>query len=284
MRRSGDGTRRSAHRAWCRVCNGIFINSTIYKNRTLRPAEQAEMLKKQLDVSKRLGFNLVRLVSNSRADVAQAVLPYAESIGVKMALEIHAAMSFSNRLTSDWIAMMKRAQSEFLGLLIDFGIFCDRHPRVDTNYFRTIGLNPALAEKIDELYQERGDTYRLFTTDGSGDRVYPEGVSSLIRNDADAEYAFFSTTYENTSLNVLDEHIDYIRHCHAKFYEMLPDGTEYSIDYPKILTRLNQLGYDGYVASEYEGNRFTPLDESADDQGQVRAHQAMLAAHINDGR
>lgn len=65
---------------------------------------------------------------------------------------------------------------------------------------------------------------------------------------------------------------------------MLPDGSEYSIDYPKILSRLNRLGYDGYVSSEYEGNRFVPVDRPVDDQGQVRAHQAMLAAHLNDGK
>ncbi|GAA0903434.1 sugar phosphate isomerase/epimerase family protein [Virgisporangium aurantiacum] len=266
------------------VCNDVFVNATIYRNRTLRPAEQAVLLRRELDVSKKLGFNLVRLVSNTRADVTLEVLSYAESIGMHMALEIHAAMSFSNRLTREWIEMMHKTQSERLGLVIDFGIFCDRRPRVDTNYFRTIGLNPALADKLDELYAQHGDTYRIFTTDGSGERVYPDEVSSLIRNDVDAEYAFFSTTYESTPLNVLDEHFDYIRHCHAKCYEVLPDGAEYSIDYPAILTRLNHLGYDGYLATEYEGNRFTPLDERVDDQGQVAAHQAMLAAHIDDGK
>jgi len=51
-----------------------------------------------------------------------------------------------------------------------------------------------------------------------------------------------------------------------------------------VITRLNQLGYDGYIASEYEGNRFTPIDAPVDDQGQVHAHQAMLAAHLNDGK
>jgi sugar phosphate isomerase/epimerase len=100
----------------------------------------------------------------------------------------------------------------------------------------------------------------------------------------DGEYSFFSTGYENTPLDVLDEYLPYIRHFHGKFYEMLEDGTEYSIDYPRIITRLNQLGYDGYISSEYEGNRFVPVDSPVDDQGQVRAHQAMLAAHLNDGK
>ena len=47
------------------VCNDIFINSTLYRNRTLRVPEQVELLKRDLDVSKRLGFDLVRLVSDT---------------------------------------------------------------------------------------------------------------------------------------------------------------------------------------------------------------------------
>ncbi|QGF23424.1 sugar phosphate isomerase/epimerase family protein [Raineyella fluvialis] len=266
------------------VCNDIFINSTIYRNRTLRVPEQVELLKRDLDVSKRLGFDLVRLVSDTSAEVTEAALPYAEQIGVTMALEIHAGMSFQGSLTREWIEMMKRVQSERLGLVIDFGIFCDRHPRISTDYFRSIGLTPAVADKVNDLYEANGDTRRIFGTSFGHGMNFPEELTSLFRSPIDGEYAFFSTGYENTPLDVLDEYLPYTRHFHGKFYEMLPDGTEYSIDYPTILTRLNRLGYDGYIASEYEGNRFTPIDQPVDDQGQVRAHQAMLAAHLNDGK
>lgn len=266
------------------VCNDIFINSTIYKNRTLRASEQIDLLKKELDVSKRLGFDLVRLVSDTHPDVTLGALPHAEKIGVTMALEVHAGMSFTQKLTSDWIAMMKKAQSERLGLVIDFGIFCERHPRVSTEYFKSIGVTPAVADSIEAMYLEHGDTLRVVSKDGSHGGEFPEAITSLYRSPLDPEFAFFSTGYENTPLDVLDEHIDSIKHFHGKFYEMLPDGSEYSIDYPKILSRLNRLGYDGYVSSEYEGNRFVPVDRPVDDQGQVRAHQAMLAAHLNDGK
>ena len=264
------------------VCNDIFINSTIYRNRTLRVAEQVELLKRDLDVSKKLGFSLVRLVSNTAAEVTEAALPYAESIGVTMALEIHAGMSFGATFTAPWLDMMKRLQSEYLGIVIDFGIFSQRHPRVATNYFTTLGLNDAVADKVNEFFDRYGDTARIFGFDDNID--YPEEIASLFTSPIDREYTMFSTGYENTPLDVLDEYFPYIKHFHGKFYEMLPDGTEYSIDYPKVLRRLNQLGYDGYIASEYEGNRFVPIDEPVHDQEQVRLHQAMLAAHINDGK
>jgi hypothetical protein len=193
-------------------------------------------------------------------------------------------MSFQGSFTKEWIDMMKKAQSERLGLVVDFGIFCDRHPRVSTDYFTSIGLTPAVAAKIDELYAAHGDTARLFGDMFGGGGGFPADLTELFQSPLDAEYSMFSTGYENTPLESLDEHIDYIRHFHGKFYEMLPNGTEYSIDYPKVITRLDKLGYDGYIASEYEGNRFAPVDAPVYDQNQVRAHQAMLAAHINDGK
>lgn len=261
------------------VCNDVFVNSTLFGNRTLRVREQAELLRHELDVSRRLGFDLVRLVSDTSAEVTEAVLPYAERIGVTMALEIHAGMSFQGTLTRQWIEMMRRAQSERLGLVIDLGIFCDRHPRVSTAYFAGLGLSPAVADKIDELYARHGDTLRVFSDGSDHGMAFPEELTALFRGPVDAEYAFFSTGYERTPLEVLDEHAPYLRHVHGKFFEMLPDGTEYSIDYPAVLDRLHRVGYDGYVASEYEGNRFAPVDAPVDDQGQVRAHQRMLAAH-----
>ena len=267
------------------VCNDIFINSTLYRNRTLRVPEQVELLKRDLDVSKRLGFDLVRLVSDTSPEVTLAALPYAEQVGVTMALEIHAGMSFTSPVSRQWIEMMEKAQSSYLGLVIDFGIFCKRHPRVSTDYFKSIGLTPAVADKIDEMYAAHGDTMHAFGSAFGGDRMaFPAELSELFGSEVDAEFSFFSSGYENTPLDALDTYIGYIKHFHGKFYEMLPDGTEYSIDYPLIITRLNQLGYDGYISSEYEGNRFVPVDEPVHDQDQVRAHQAMLAAHLNDGK
>jgi sugar phosphate isomerase/epimerase len=164
---------------------------------------------------------------------------------VTMALEVHAGMSFHGALTSAWIEMMRKAQSERLGLVIDLGIFCHRHPRVSTDYFRTIGLTPAVADKIDEIFAANGDTYRVFTGGAVGGMTFPPELTALFRGPVDGEY---------------------------------------SIDYPSIMTRLDRLGYDGYIASEYEGNRFTTVNQPVNDLGQVRGHQAMLSAHLDDGR
>lgn len=263
------------------VCNDILLDSALYRNRTLTIPEQVDLLKLQLDVSKRLGYPMVRITSDVSDVVTELALPHAEKLGVVVTAEIHAGMSFDEPRAARWVAMMKRLQSEYLGLTIDFGIFCDRHPRVPIEYFKTIGLNPAVADKVEELWAEHGDFHQYLN---KHHHQFPDELKSLFRSHVDFEFSIFAGGYENTSLDVLDEHVDYIKHFHGKFYEMLPDGTEYCIDVPAILTRLNQLGWSGYVASEYEGNRFTPIGQDVDDTGQLRAHQELLAAHLDDGK
>ena len=57
---------------------------------------------------------------------------------------------------------------------------------------------------------------------------------------------------------------------------MLDDCTEYCIPYNDVIDVLNKGGYDGYIASEYEGNRHIQDIYEVDSVEQVRRHQQML--------
>jgi hydroxypyruvate isomerase len=57
---------------------------------------------------------------------------------------------------------------------------------------------------------------------------------------------------------------------------MLPDNTEYSIPYHEVIPVLVEGGYQGYISSEYEGNRWLHDALPVDSTEQVRCHQLML--------
>ena len=67
-----------------------------------------------------------------------------------------------------------------------------------------------------------------------------------------------------------------IFHIHAKFYEMLPEYTEYSIPYEDIVPVLIEGGFQGYLSSEYEGNRHIQDAFEVDSVEQVRRQQEMF--------
>lgn len=63
---------------------------------------------------------------------------------------------------------------------------------------------------------------------------------------------------------------------------MTERGTEYSIDYKEILQYLHTHGYEGYVSTEYEGNRWVLPDQPVPELEQVEAHQKMIQRLIQE--
>ena len=77
-------------------------------------------------------------------------------------------------------------------------------------------------------------------------------------------------------------HMDLIGHIQAKFYEMTPEGIEYSIPYDEIVPVLIEGGFDGYLSSEYEGNRHIEDAFEVDSVEQVRRQHAMFGRLLGE--
>lgn len=258
------------------VCNDVFINTCLYKNRTLTKKESLELLIQEIKLAHRLGFPMIRLVSNTRADIIEPALPYAEKYNVVMTLEIHAGMSFDEPLTQAFIKVMKELNSPYVGLTVDTGIFCERHPRVSTNFFRELGVNEELIKRIDAIFESGTDPRHAYAKAKAEGKEFPDEIQECIHTQDEYEYALFADGYERTPFSVLDEFVPYIKHIHGKIYEMTEDGTEYSIPFDKVVEYLDSVGYDGYIATEYEGNRFALAGEPIRDKENVEAHQKLL--------
>lgn len=263
------------------VCNDIFINTSLYANRTLTKKESTQFLIDEIKLANRLGFPMVRLVSNTPTDIIEPALPYAEKYNVILTLEVHAGQSFTEPMTSGFIDIIRRTQSPFLGLTVDTGIFCRRHPRVSKNFFREQGTNEEAIQFVDAIFASGIDPLQYATkakASGNSDEKtkLPKDYAKLIKGHLDVMYYIFAEGYEASPFSVLDEHMSYIKHFHGKIFEMTDEGVEYSIPFDELVAYLDQKGYDGYIATEYEGNRFALEGEEIVEKDQVIKHQTML--------
>lgn len=257
------------------VCNDIYINTKLYHNRTLTQQENLQLLKNELILANKLGFKLVRLVSLTPTDIIEDALPLAEELDVCMALEVHGGMALDNPETKKFTDIMFRVNSPYLGLVIDTGIFCRKHPRVSTAFFLQQGLNKELADYIDGEFAKGRDVLHI-----SHPGEAPEHVQALIKNWLDQEYLIFAGGYENRPFTELDKYMPFVKHFHGKFFEMTEEGIEYSIDYGAFIEYLKEHNYEGSIASEYEGGRFALPGTVIDAVSQVRAHQEMMKKYI----
>jgi len=258
------------------VCADVFLNTNLYHNRTLTRRECIDLLISEIKLANRLGFNLIRLVSMVPDFVIEPLLPYAEKYNVAFALEIHAGMSFDAPATRGFIEKMMEVDSPYCGLVVDCGIFARRLPRVMSQYCIAMGANPDLIAYVDDLFAQGLDGRSIWLPGKSG--LKPE-VEKLIKNGTDHMFAALCDGYENNPVTIMEDYWKYIKHFHFKMFEMV-NGEEYSINYKEILQYLHDKKYDGYVSTEYEGNRWTLPDMPTVEKEQVVQHQEMLRRYI----
>ena len=255
------------------VCADVFLNTNLYKNRTLTRRECIDLLIEEIKLANKLGFHLIRLVSMVPYWVQEPLLPYCEKYDVAIAVEIHAGMAFDVQATNDFIKEMKRLNSPYVGLVIDTGIFCRRMPRVVRNYETSIGTSPEVFDYMDSLFEQGTDFHQVLLKTGY---QYPDELKAAMKCEHDKISVPLLDGYENYPFEVLDDLIPYIKHFHLKTFEMTEEGPEYSMDYKALLQYLHDHDYDGYVSTEYEGNRFTLAGHPMQEKKQVAMQQAYL--------
>lgn len=267
------------------ACDDIFLNTNLFLNRTLTKRECVDLIKKEIVMAHRLGFHTIRLVSMVPAWILKPCLDTAIENDVSLNIEIHAGLGFGVPKTDEYIEEMLRLDSPYVGIVPDTSLYMKRPPRVMTNYIAAVmgDLNPDMLKYTDEVFESGTDFFQLnlkAQREGKGD-MDPK-LKSMIKSKADEFYASNISGYENRKLSELDDLAKYIKHVHFKLYEMTPDGNEYSIDYKEILQYLHDHGYNGYVSTEYEGNRWVLPDHKIPEIEQVTAHQKMIQRYIRE--
>jgi sugar phosphate isomerase/epimerase len=247
------------------VCHDMFLDTKKFKNRRLTPDEEVESVIRDLKFANRLGFKVMRIIVSASPETMERCLPYAEEYGVRMGVEVHAPYNLDHPWIQRHLEVAERTGSKYYGAIPDFGIFTSRFPRVQRDRFVRNGVRQHIADYITSEYEKR---------------VLAEYIVGNVREmgGTPIEIQMAEQTRHQVWSNPkrLLEYIPRILHIHGKFYEMLDEHTEWSIPYAEVVSVLKQGGYDGYISSEYEGNRHIEDVFPVDSFEQVRRHQAML--------
>lgn len=251
------------------LVHDMFLDYNKRKGHYWSDDEAVESFKRDIRFASKLGFKIIRVIVNATPEIMEKVIPYAEDHDIKLGIEVHAPW----HINSAWMArhweVMEKTGTKHFGFIPDMGAFTKRLARVQVERLIRQGADPKIAEFVCEQH-EKGvmAEYTIYEVSRMSNRRIDMAVAELSRHN----------TYVNP-VSLL-QHIDRIVHIHGKFYEMLDDYTEYSIPYKQIIDVLKKGGYDGYIASEYEGNRHIQDVYEVDSVEQVRRHQVMLENYI----
>ena len=275
------------------TCYDAFLENRIYDNRTLTLREQLDMMARDIKLAHQLGFKTLRTLVSTPMDVIEGSLGCAEANDVKICLEVHSPFSLNSGWADGYLEMIHRTGTKYFGFMPDFGIFCKRIPTLLREQALRKGAKTECVKIVDEAFNERitkglvkisydlnlGRAHEKYMIDNG----YPKLIDAVKKNgggEADLFYANASFDYTWTDPQDVVDNIQYIYHTHAKCYNMNENYEETSIPLPEVIAAYKRAGYQGYLSTEYEGNRMLNDAFEVDSIEQVRRNQEALRRAI----
>lgn len=247
------------------VAHDFMLDYKRYKGREMPFDEQVASVRKDIDFGALLGVKYIRALVSIAPEVLVAAAPYAEEKGIKILIEVHAPLHFDHPWIVRHADAFEKSGSDALGFLPDMGMFLFHFPRVWKAKFERMGVPRNIADYIEKAYDDRVlSEYVILNVREMGGQGPALAMAETLRHNAAFE-----------PKRMLD-YMPRIHNIHGKFYEMDADLYEPSIPYDQIVQVLEKGGYDGYICSEYEGNRWVEDAEEPNSVEQVRRHQEML--------
>ena len=155
------------------------------------------------------------------------------------------------RLSSEFLEYIDKKKTKRIGVCPDMGIFQDRIRRSTVDNLIAQGARQNIVDFIVKNFEENVPQEKILAE-----------VEKMGGNPVELRFAGPSGIYHGSYNNAnrkkpeeLVKFIPYITHMHGKFWEMTEDLKEYNITYDKVIPVLVKNGYDGFICSEYEGNR-----------------------------
>ena len=201
--------------------------------------------------------------------VFERLLPYAEELGVAMALEVHGPGLLEDGGNDAFLEAIERTGCYGGGgLMLDFsGIMRDMSPMQANQYIKQ-GANPEALEYI------RAMSRKAYTYDGNNDVDWDAVLEEAIRlGGGEVEKTLINGVDNGTRVgfgrrglreklitppSVVEEYASRLIYIHGKMQWINEDCTSDEIDYPRYMRALVKGGYKGYISSEFEGQRSVP--------------------------
>lgn len=301
------------------VTMDVSMDVLQFRDHVMSFEECADRLRHDLRLAKRLGFQNVRVLSTTPVEVMVLALPLAERLDIKLGKEVHQPMPLEGRQVMEIIEYVERTGTAHLGIVPDFGILQKRPSEALLQWFERRGVRHEVCEASVELAEllnngafSLGNMDMSFHTAGNLRVEFKQFLDSGncqphladlfhgVKHFTDARVAQAATAdytvvaealmLSRTNPDLLRQLAGHVVSVHAKFYHMSPmperpgQFQDIAIDYESGIAALKQGGYQGYVNSEYEGQRFWQdrwRGEMMDEVDQVRRHQEMLRRLIS---
>jgi sugar phosphate isomerase/epimerase len=283
----------------------IYLDPLQFRDHVMTHVEAAERLKRDLGIASKMGFQNVRCLSAVPVDVIEMALPFAEELGIRIGKEIHAPNDIRSntfdiykgdiswkywnrrnpRMCEEIINLADRKNSKFVGLVPDMGVFQITINRPTKEYLIRHGARRDVIDLVEKIIQT-GIRNKAWAREIAVDTI--PGLTEKDLEPCSMVSSFSSLLVKGQDLTKI---VPYIVSVHGKCYELteiegMPGEYEdKAVDYATAIAALKAGNYEGYLNTEYEGQRSQQdrgMEFLADEREEVRRHQKMMSRLIGE--
>jgi hypothetical protein len=231
---------------------GGYVESVRVGDRDYTHEETMADVLVDLMTAKRLGATVMREFFT--AEMVPELVPLAEAFEITVVWEMHRPITPSSPSTQALIQALQQANSKWVGICPDFGVFIEQPAPAAYNNYVAQGARPDLLDYIIASRHaglDRDEVTAQINAQGGG-----RGEAQAI----DDWYGFMS--FEPADLDGFKAMLPYCRYFHGKFYGIDEAGNDPMIPQEALLGAIAATGFNGVVLTEYEGWQFG-LDDAA---------------------
>ena len=191
---------------------------------------------------------------------------------MKIGLEIHAPLNIETSWFDPYMKLIEKTKSKWFGIIPDMGIFQTKPSPLQAARAVRDGGTEKIIKYINDAFVAKVPKTKV--------KLEIEMMGANKRDMGWLNFVNAMVLYTNPE--TLRKHKDYIFHIHGKFYDMTMDYQDECLDYVNVVKVLKEIGYEGYISSEYEGNRTIQDAFEVDSVGQVKRQHVMLKKLIGE--
>lgn len=253
------------------ICYAANMDRGMLKDRDLTEDEMVARAITDIISANRIGCTVMREQYLLSPGGLARLAPYAEAYNVRVGIEIHNPESPVTRSILDYVDVIEKSGSKYIGFVPDFGCFATAPNKP---YWDKALAGGATEEQLNRCAQLRYDDVPM----NEALKTMEEDIKQCPALEAalSAMYGFVQFKKSvKAELEGLKKIIPYCFEMHGKFHYVDENLHEAAIPYEEIIPVVAESDYEGYIVTEFEDEGGYDVIE------QCTRHVAMMKKLLN---
>jgi sugar phosphate isomerase/epimerase len=241
-----------------------FIDTMRTKTHNLTVDEGVQTMLRDIRLAKRLGIPKIRALVGTPVEILEATVPYLEKEDIWLGVEIHFPIPIKGHLVERLLKIADK--TDHFGFVPDFGIFQNKpNPYLRDRMVRDGVITHDAALYVESEWESKTPKETVLAgvkkmNGGAGAAGYVENVYMIKPEDP------------NNLVPIMSK----CRHIHGKTWGLTEECVDPAIDLTQVIPVLIKAGYNGDIATEYEGQRMVQDIDPFSAVEMVDRHQVMM--------